>query len=54
MFCTSIKYLKNKSYGVSEYMKGNYDIAEKSYRECLVMFEGDSQLYFNLGLLKMQ
>lgn len=35
-------------------MKEDYDMAEKHYRECMVMFEGDAQVYFNLALLKMQ
>ncbi|MDR3547252.1 MAG: hypothetical protein P4M11_03060 [Candidatus Pacebacteria bacterium] len=39
---------------MGEYLNGNYEVAEKCYRRCFIMFDGDPQLYFNFGLLKLQ
>lgn len=39
--------------GVSEYLKGNYDEAEMRFQSCLNLFDGDAQLYYNLGLAYM-
>eukprot|EP01022_Parablepharisma_sp_SALTPOND_P001327 TRINITY_DN1060_c0_g1_i1.p4 TRINITY_DN1060_c0_g1~~TRINITY_DN1060_c0_g1_i1.p4 ORF type:complete len:215 (-),score=19.00 TRINITY_DN1060_c0_g1_i1:3954-4598(-) len=39
--------------GVSEYLKENYDQAEKNYHYCFNLFDGDPQLYYNLGLTYM-
>jgi len=35
-------------------MLKEYNLAEKAYKKCLIMFDGDEKLYYNLGLLKMQ
>lgn len=36
-----------------EYLKGSYDQTEKDYKYCFNLYDGDPQLYYNLGLTYM-
>lgn len=38
---------------MAEYLKGNHEQAEKNFQLCFSLFDGDPQLYYNLGLTYM-
>jgi len=49
-----VKYVLCFYKGVGEYMLDNLESSNQAYKHCYNLYDGDPQLYYNMGLLKMK